>query len=202
MADAIYRRGPWSIEVFPYHSDESVCEWIDNVEGPFFYFYDILPLKLGIKLPFTHFEWSALRALKKKASRSLVPIEVEAVDRNLATVSDHYKFRGHLRPFKGKLGIPWCCPVLEFGNLEAHNKLLADKNQKAHEAHAKLSAAYLEELERTHDYLNAQVHTLQQEKEGLEAAMLSFEEKLQCCILYMYNCDDPKLHVRGNRCSS
>ncbi|RDX99387.1 hypothetical protein CR513_17562, partial [Mucuna pruriens] len=49
------------VEVSPCHPDEMVNEWPS--EGTFFHFYDTLPRKLGIKLPFTQFEWSMLRAL-------------------------------------------------------------------------------------------------------------------------------------------
>ncbi|RDY09221.1 hypothetical protein CR513_06446, partial [Mucuna pruriens] len=63
IVDAIYRRGPWSVDVLPYCSDEFVCEWPEDTEGPFFYFYDTLFLKLGVKLPFIDFEWSVLRVL-------------------------------------------------------------------------------------------------------------------------------------------
>ncbi|RDX63438.1 hypothetical protein CR513_58132, partial [Mucuna pruriens] len=51
VADAICRRSPWCIE------------WLGDTKAPFFHFYDTLPLELGIKLPFTHFERSVFRVL-------------------------------------------------------------------------------------------------------------------------------------------
>ncbi|RDX95733.1 hypothetical protein CR513_21702, partial [Mucuna pruriens] len=51
MADAIYRRGPWSVKVLPCRSDEFMCEWAVESEEPFFYFYETLFSKLGITLP-------------------------------------------------------------------------------------------------------------------------------------------------------
>ncbi|RDX63425.1 hypothetical protein CR513_58145, partial [Mucuna pruriens] len=63
MTDAIYRHDPWSVEVLPCRADEIVCEWAIETEEPFFYFYETLFSKLGIKLPFTDFERGALWAL-------------------------------------------------------------------------------------------------------------------------------------------
>ncbi|RDY05639.1 hypothetical protein CR513_10499, partial [Mucuna pruriens] len=59
MADAICQHGPWSVEVLPCRLDEIVCKWAVETEEPFFYFYETLFLKLGIKLPFTNFEQAA-----------------------------------------------------------------------------------------------------------------------------------------------
>ncbi|RDX70516.1 hypothetical protein CR513_50229, partial [Mucuna pruriens] len=63
IAKVICQRGPWSVIVFPCRSDEPVNDQPETGEAPFFYLYDTLPLKLGVKLPFTHFERSILRAL-------------------------------------------------------------------------------------------------------------------------------------------
>ncbi|RDY12655.1 hypothetical protein CR513_02520, partial [Mucuna pruriens] len=57
MADAICRRGPWLVEVLPCRLDEIVCEWAVDT---FFYLYETLFLKLGIKLLFTDFEQATL----------------------------------------------------------------------------------------------------------------------------------------------
>ncbi|RDX79752.1 hypothetical protein CR513_39794, partial [Mucuna pruriens] len=63
MAKAICQCEPWSVTVFPYRPDEPVNGRPEAGEAPFFYIYNTLPLKLGVKLPFTHFERSILRAL-------------------------------------------------------------------------------------------------------------------------------------------
>ncbi|RDX72260.1 hypothetical protein CR513_48277, partial [Mucuna pruriens] len=63
MANAICQREPWSVNVFPYRPDESVDGHSAAGEITYFYLYDTLPLKLGVKLPFTHFERSVLCAL-------------------------------------------------------------------------------------------------------------------------------------------
>ncbi|RDX76258.1 hypothetical protein CR513_43774, partial [Mucuna pruriens] len=62
MVDAICRRGPWSVKVLPYHSDEFVCKWADSEES-FFYFYETLFSKLDIMLPFIKFEQAVLSSL-------------------------------------------------------------------------------------------------------------------------------------------
>ncbi|RDX87196.1 hypothetical protein CR513_31369, partial [Mucuna pruriens] len=51
MADAIFCRGPWSVEVLPYRTDEFIYKWAVEIKEPFFYFYDTLFSKLGVKLP-------------------------------------------------------------------------------------------------------------------------------------------------------
>ncbi|RDX57683.1 hypothetical protein CR513_63055, partial [Mucuna pruriens] len=63
MAEAICQCGPWSIKVSPCLRGKSVDWQPTDREGPFFYFYETLPLKLGMKLPFTHFERSVSHAL-------------------------------------------------------------------------------------------------------------------------------------------
>ncbi|RDX73996.1 hypothetical protein CR513_46311, partial [Mucuna pruriens] len=47
----------------PCRSDEPVCEGLVEDDGPLFYLYDTLPLKLRIQLPFTQFERAVLRTL-------------------------------------------------------------------------------------------------------------------------------------------
>ncbi|RDX91361.1 hypothetical protein CR513_26671, partial [Mucuna pruriens] len=63
MDEVICQRGPWSVKVSSCREGESVSRQPTDGEGPFFYFYEILPLKLGMNLPFTHFERSVMRAL-------------------------------------------------------------------------------------------------------------------------------------------
>ncbi|RDX95226.1 hypothetical protein CR513_22293, partial [Mucuna pruriens] len=63
MDKAICQRGPWFVAVTPCHQSEQVNGWPKGGEGPFFYLYNTLPLKLGVKLPFTHFERSVLYVL-------------------------------------------------------------------------------------------------------------------------------------------
>ncbi|RDY06836.1 hypothetical protein CR513_09107, partial [Mucuna pruriens] len=63
MTNVICQRRPWSVKVSPCSGGESVNRRPTDREGPFFYLYETLPLKLGVKLPFTHFERSVLRAL-------------------------------------------------------------------------------------------------------------------------------------------
>ncbi|RDX65714.1 hypothetical protein CR513_55607, partial [Mucuna pruriens] len=64
MGNAIYHQGPWLLQVFPYRSDELVCKGLVASGEPFFYLYETLSFKLGIRLPFIQFE----RALKKKGA--------------------------------------------------------------------------------------------------------------------------------------
>ncbi|RDX91007.1 hypothetical protein CR513_27078, partial [Mucuna pruriens] len=63
MTSAICQPRTWSVSVSACQPGESVC--MSSVEGPepFFYLHDTLHSKLGIKLPFTHFEWAVLQAL-------------------------------------------------------------------------------------------------------------------------------------------
>ncbi|RDX78358.1 hypothetical protein CR513_41375, partial [Mucuna pruriens] len=63
MAFAVCQPRTWSVTVTACRSREAVC--MNNAEGPkpFFYLYDTFHSKLGIKLPFTHFERSVLQAL-------------------------------------------------------------------------------------------------------------------------------------------
>ncbi|RDX78680.1 hypothetical protein CR513_41010, partial [Mucuna pruriens] len=56
MVDAIYRRGPWSVEVLPCWLNELVCKWAAEIEESFFYFYKTLFSKLNITLPFMDFD--------------------------------------------------------------------------------------------------------------------------------------------------
>ncbi|RDY13738.1 hypothetical protein CR513_01294, partial [Mucuna pruriens] len=63
MASAICQPRTWSVSVSACRQGESV--FMSSAEGtkPFFYLYDTLHSKLGIKLPFTHFEQAVLQAL-------------------------------------------------------------------------------------------------------------------------------------------
>ncbi|RDX92924.1 hypothetical protein CR513_24881, partial [Mucuna pruriens] len=63
MASAICQSRTWSVTVTACRSGEAVCMNSAEVSKSFFYLYDTLHSKLGIKLPFTHFERSVLRAL-------------------------------------------------------------------------------------------------------------------------------------------
>ncbi|RDY01909.1 hypothetical protein CR513_14692, partial [Mucuna pruriens] len=63
MVDVIYHRSPCLVEVLPCRSDEIFCKWVAESEESFFYFYETLFSKLGIKLPFTDFERAVLQAL-------------------------------------------------------------------------------------------------------------------------------------------
>ncbi|RDX91251.1 hypothetical protein CR513_26790, partial [Mucuna pruriens] len=63
MASAICQPGPWFVNVLPCRSGESVDGQPASGGLSYFYFYDTLSLKLGVKLPFTHFERSVLRVL-------------------------------------------------------------------------------------------------------------------------------------------
>ncbi|RDX64848.1 hypothetical protein CR513_56545, partial [Mucuna pruriens] len=63
MASAICRPQTWSVTVTACRSREAVCMSFAEVSKPFFYLYDTLHSKLGIQLPFTHFERSVLQAL-------------------------------------------------------------------------------------------------------------------------------------------
>ncbi|RDX64878.1 hypothetical protein CR513_56512, partial [Mucuna pruriens] len=72
MANAICHRGPWSVEVLPCQSDEIVCKWVVETEEPYFYLYETLFSKLGIRLPFTNIERAAIWVLNV-ASTQLHP---------------------------------------------------------------------------------------------------------------------------------
>ncbi|RDX80200.1 hypothetical protein CR513_39282, partial [Mucuna pruriens] len=63
MAKAICQYGPWFVSVAPCRHGESVSNVPVADERPFFYLYDTLHSKLGVKLPFTHFERAVLQAL-------------------------------------------------------------------------------------------------------------------------------------------
>ncbi|RDX68306.1 hypothetical protein CR513_52717, partial [Mucuna pruriens] len=63
MVSAISSQGPWSLEVQPYRPDEPIYERPEAEEAPYFYLCDTLPLKLRLRLPFSHFEWSVLNVL-------------------------------------------------------------------------------------------------------------------------------------------
>ncbi|RDX62561.1 hypothetical protein CR513_59091, partial [Mucuna pruriens] len=63
MAKAICQKGPWSVRVSPCRTGESVNISAPTEENPFFYLYDTLHSKLGIRLPFSHFERAVLQAL-------------------------------------------------------------------------------------------------------------------------------------------
>ncbi|RDY07089.1 hypothetical protein CR513_08844, partial [Mucuna pruriens] len=57
--------GPWSVVVWSCWPNESVNDQPSPDEAPFFFFYEPVFSKLGIKLPFTAFERLVLRALNK-----------------------------------------------------------------------------------------------------------------------------------------
>ncbi|RDY01581.1 hypothetical protein CR513_15073, partial [Mucuna pruriens] len=63
MAKAICQRGPWSVSVSPCQYGELICSGPAEGAKQFFYLYDTLHSKLGVKLPFTHFERAVLHAL-------------------------------------------------------------------------------------------------------------------------------------------
>ncbi|RDX71496.1 hypothetical protein CR513_49149, partial [Mucuna pruriens] len=63
MAKAICKKGPWSVRVSPCRTGESVNISSPTEENRFFYLYDTLHSKLGIRLPFSHFERAVLQAL-------------------------------------------------------------------------------------------------------------------------------------------
>ncbi|RDX71910.1 hypothetical protein CR513_48681, partial [Mucuna pruriens] len=63
----ICQLGPWSVVVRACRSDEPMNGRPFSDEAPFFFFYEPLVSKLGIKLPFTAFERLVLRALNKVA---------------------------------------------------------------------------------------------------------------------------------------
>ncbi|RDY10135.1 hypothetical protein CR513_05389, partial [Mucuna pruriens] len=63
MAKAICQHGPWSVLVSPCRHGESVSTIPTAGGKPYFYLYDTLHSKLGVKLPFTHFERAILQAL-------------------------------------------------------------------------------------------------------------------------------------------
>ncbi|RDX82707.1 hypothetical protein CR513_36462, partial [Mucuna pruriens] len=63
MADAICSRGPWELRVLPCRSNVVVCSWAGERGEPYFYFYETMFSKLGIRLSFSDFERAVLRAL-------------------------------------------------------------------------------------------------------------------------------------------
>ncbi|RDX65676.1 hypothetical protein CR513_55643, partial [Mucuna pruriens] len=63
MADAIYRQGPWSVNILPCWTRKCMCEGTAKGEEHYFYFYETFFSKLGITLPFTPFEQAVLCAL-------------------------------------------------------------------------------------------------------------------------------------------
>ncbi|RDY08054.1 hypothetical protein CR513_07768, partial [Mucuna pruriens] len=63
MAKAICQKGPWSVRVSPCRAGESVSTTSPADGKPCFYLYDTLHSKLGIKLPFSHFERAVLQVL-------------------------------------------------------------------------------------------------------------------------------------------
>ncbi|RDX96691.1 hypothetical protein CR513_20620, partial [Mucuna pruriens] len=63
MAKAICQRGPWFVCVSPCRPGESVSTALPAEGKPYFYLYDTLHSKLGIKLPFSHFERAVLQVL-------------------------------------------------------------------------------------------------------------------------------------------
>ncbi|RDY08360.1 hypothetical protein CR513_07418, partial [Mucuna pruriens] len=62
-AKVICQPGPWSVTVRPCRPDEPAHVRPASSNPPSFFLYDTLPFKLGIKLHFTSFERSVLRAL-------------------------------------------------------------------------------------------------------------------------------------------
>ncbi|RDX71277.1 hypothetical protein CR513_49399, partial [Mucuna pruriens] len=63
MANAICSWGPWEVRVLPCQSNEVICSWVNERGEPYFYFYETMFSKLGIRLSFSNFEWVVLRAL-------------------------------------------------------------------------------------------------------------------------------------------
>ncbi|RDX83386.1 hypothetical protein CR513_35694, partial [Mucuna pruriens] len=63
MVKAICQRDPWSVRVSPCRSGESVSTALLAEGKPYFYLYDTLNSKTGIKLPFSHFERAVLQVL-------------------------------------------------------------------------------------------------------------------------------------------
>ncbi|RDX88933.1 hypothetical protein CR513_29409, partial [Mucuna pruriens] len=63
MAKAICQRGPWSVSISSCCHGESVSTDLPTEGKPCFYLYDTLHSKLGVKLPFTHFERAILQLL-------------------------------------------------------------------------------------------------------------------------------------------
>ncbi|RDY01986.1 hypothetical protein CR513_14616, partial [Mucuna pruriens] len=63
MEKAICQRGPWFVSVSPCRHGEAVSTTSLAEGKPYFYLYDTLHSKLGVKLPFTHFERAILQAL-------------------------------------------------------------------------------------------------------------------------------------------
>ncbi|RDY02354.1 hypothetical protein CR513_14189, partial [Mucuna pruriens] len=69
MAKKLCQPNPWSVVVRSCRSNESVNNQPSPDEAPFFFFYEPVFSKLGIKLPFTAFEQSILRALNVASSQ-------------------------------------------------------------------------------------------------------------------------------------
>ncbi|RDX69400.1 hypothetical protein CR513_51487, partial [Mucuna pruriens] len=63
MARAICQKRPWSVRVSPCRVGESISTTTPVDHKPCFYLYDTLHSKLGVKLPFSHFERAMLQAL-------------------------------------------------------------------------------------------------------------------------------------------
>ncbi|RDX98597.1 hypothetical protein CR513_18461, partial [Mucuna pruriens] len=63
MAKAICQKGTWSVRVSPCRVGESVSTTTSANDKPCFYLYDTLHSKLGVKLPFSHFERAVLQVL-------------------------------------------------------------------------------------------------------------------------------------------
>ncbi|RDX98124.1 hypothetical protein CR513_18970, partial [Mucuna pruriens] len=63
MVNAICQHDPWFVCISPCRSRESVSTALPTEGKPCFYLYDTLNSKLGIRLPFTHFERVVLQAL-------------------------------------------------------------------------------------------------------------------------------------------
>ncbi|RDX99701.1 hypothetical protein CR513_17218, partial [Mucuna pruriens] len=55
--------GPWRVRLRHCQPDESVNNWASSEDSPFFYVYELVFSKLGLKLPLTAFEQTILRAL-------------------------------------------------------------------------------------------------------------------------------------------
>ncbi|RDY05102.1 hypothetical protein CR513_11097, partial [Mucuna pruriens] len=63
MAKAICQKGPWSVRVSPCRAGEVVSTTTPTDHIPCTYLYDTLHSKLGVRLPFSHFERAVLQAL-------------------------------------------------------------------------------------------------------------------------------------------